>query len=148
MTAEKDDAGGRRNEYILEQLETFFALPYQIADELTPGHGITLAPGVFLSQNRRFTWPHAAEIDMGGNGFCRALHDHVAILVDGTVVPCCFDAEGDIKLGNIYRQPLDEIVTNPRAMAIRQGFLRKRVIEQLCRRCSYRQRFAASAPGT
>ena len=141
MTKEKDGTDRRRNDDILEQLEAFFALPCRIADELTPGQGITLAPRVFLSQNQRFTWPHGAEADLGSRGFCRGLRDHVAILVDGTVVPCCLDAEADIKLGNILSQPLAEILAGPRATMIRQGFSGRLVVEQLCRRCSYRQSF-------
>jgi len=141
MTKEKDGTNSRRNDDILEQLETFFVLPDRIADELTPGHGITLAPRVFLSQNQRFTWPHGAEADLGNRGFCRGLRDHVAILVDGTVVPCCLDAEADINLGNILSQPFTEILAGPRATMIRQGFSGRLVVEQLCRRCSYRQSF-------
>jgi len=146
MTKEKDGTNSRRNDYILEQLEAFFALPFSIADELTPGHGITLAPRVFLSQNQRFTWPHAAEADLGNLGFCRGLRDHVAILADGTVVPCCLDAEADINLGNIHCQPFGEILAGTRATMIRQGFSNRLVVEQLCRRCSYRQSFQVSAP--
>lgn len=137
ITTEKDGTNRRRNESILEQLESFFRLPCRVADELTPGHGITLAPKVFLSQSRRFTWPHAAEHDAGSRGTCRGLRDHAAILVDGTVVPCCLDAEGDINLGNIHDQPLAEILAGPRAAMIRQGFARGRVVEPLCRRCTF-----------
>ncbi|MEW6289523.1 MAG: SPASM domain-containing protein [Thermodesulfobacteriota bacterium] len=146
MTREHDGTASRRNDYILAQLETFLDLPYRIADEMTPGQGITLAPRVFLSQNQRFTWPHAAEADLGNRGFCRGLRDHVAILVDGTVVPCCLDAEADIKLGNIHGQPFGEILAAPRAARIRRGFAGRQVVEQLCRRCSYRQLFSVSAP--
>jgi len=146
MTKEKDGTNSRRNDYILEQLEAFFALPGRIADELTPGQGITLAPRVFLSQNQRFTWPHAAETDLGDRGFCRGLRDHVAILADGTVVPCCLDAEADIKLGNIHCQPFTEILAGTRATMIRRSFSSRQVAEQLCRRCSYRQSFDVSAP--
>ena len=137
MTTEKDDTNRRRNDSILAQLESVFHLPSRIAPELTPGHGITLAPRVFLSQSRRFTWPHAAEHDSGSRGTCRGLRDHVAILAEGTVVPCCLDAEADINLGNIHDQPLAEILAGPRAAMIRQGFARNRVVEPLCRRCTF-----------
>jgi len=141
ITGEKDGTNSRRNEFILARLEDFFALPAPIAAQLTPGHGITLAPRVFLSQNQRFTWPHAAATDLGNRGFCRGLRDHVAILVDGTVVPCCLDAEADIRLGNLFSQPFGEILAGPRATTMRQGFSARLVVEQLCRRCSYRQSF-------
>jgi len=129
------------NAPILKALEDFFALPEPLATRLTPGHGLTLAPRVFLSQNGRFTWPHAPAPDLGGTGTCRGLRDHVAILVDGTVVPCCLDGEADIPLGNIHAQSLAEILTTPRATTIRTGFTQRRLTEPLCRRCTFRQSF-------
>ena len=129
------------NAPILQALEDFFALAEPLADRLTPGHGLTLAPRVFLSQNGRFTWPHGPAPDLGDQGTCRGLRDHVAILVDGTVVPCCLDAEADIPLGNIHSQSLAEIINSPRAAAIRTGFFQRRLTEPLCRRCTFRQSF-------
>jgi len=129
------------NNAILSALESFFFLPEPLADTLTPGHGITLAPKVFLSQNARFTWPHGPAPDLGDKGTCRGLRDHVAILVDGTVVPCCLDGEGDVPLGNIHEQSFGEILNSPRATAIRTGFSQRRLTEPLCRRCTFRQSF-------
>ena len=129
------------NAPILKALEDFFALPEPLADRLTPGHGLTLAPRVFLSQNARFIWPHAPAPDLGDQGTCRGLRDHIAILVDGTVVPCCLDAEADIPLGNIHSQSFEEIINSPRAAAIRTGFAQRRLTESLCRRCTFRQFF-------
>ena len=129
------------NETILKALEDFFELPGPLADRLTPGHGITLAAKVFLSQNPRFTWPHGPAPDLGDTGTCRGLRDHVAILVDGTVVPCCLDAEADIPLGNIHAQSLAGILSSPRAVAMRTGFTQRRLSEPLCRRCTFRQSF-------
>ncbi len=129
------------NDAILKAIEDFFALPEPLITRLTPGHGLTLAPKVFLSQNARFTWPHGPAPDLGDKGTCRGLRDHVAILVDGTVVPCCLDAEADIPLGNIHTQSLAEICNTPRAAAIRTGFSQRRLSEPLCRRCTFRQFF-------
>jgi len=138
--AEDGDRTTRRNNSILEGLETYFALPYRLAEVLSE-RGVALAPRVYLSQAARFTWPHAPGPDQGGRGMCRGLKDHLAILVDGTVVPCCLDSEGDAELGNILARPLAEIIAAPRATAISQGFARQLVVEPLCRRCSFRQRF-------
>ena len=129
------------NDAILKALEDFFGLSEPLVTKLTPGHGLTLAPKVFLSQNARFTWPHAPAPDLGDKGTCRGLRDHVAILVDGTVVPCCLDAEADIPMGNIHEQSLAEICNSPRATAIRTGFSQRRLSEPLCRRCTFRQSF-------
>ncbi len=133
--------GGETNDKVLERLQSFFRLPSPITAEAHPGQGITLAPRVFLSQARRFAWPHDPAPDLGERGTCRALRDHVAILVDGTLVPCCLDAEADIPLGNLLDSSFEELLASPRAVAMRQGFLQGRVLESLCRRCTYRTRF-------
>jgi radical SAM protein with 4Fe4S-binding SPASM domain len=69
------------------------------------------------------------------------MRDQIGILCDGTVVPCCLDHEGDIPLGNILQQPLEEILDSDRANAIYNGFLSGNAAEDLCRRCGYAQRF-------
>jgi radical SAM protein with 4Fe4S-binding SPASM domain len=64
------------------------------------------------------------------------LRDHLAILADGTVVPCCLDADGLLALGNILHSSLAEILAGPRARQISEGFDQQHMVEPLCRRCS------------
>jgi radical SAM protein with 4Fe4S-binding SPASM domain len=135
------DAEVIRNRHILRRIESCFRLPSEISGELTRGNGISISPRVFLSRDHRFTWPHSPGPELGSRGSCRGLRDHIAILVDGTVVPCCLDAEADIPLGNIHQLPLAEILSSPAAAALRQGFSNQKLVEALCRRCTYRQRF-------
>ena len=71
---------------------------------------------------------------------CYGLRDQIGILSDGTIVPCCLDHEGDLALGNIFRDDPTEILQSPRACAIRDGFLRGEAAEDLCRRCGYARR--------
>ncbi len=139
MTKTASPVHYQQRQSLLRELESFFALPSTLSDALTPGHGIRLAPKVFLSQNSRFTWPHAPAPDLGPDGTCRGLRDHVAILVDGTVVPCCLDAEANIPLGNIHHQSFNEILASPRASALHEGLLRHKLVEPLCRRCTFRK---------
>jgi radical SAM protein with 4Fe4S-binding SPASM domain len=136
-----DRAADCHRREILQQLQVFFSLPQGFADGRFSGRGLRLARGIFLSQERRFDWPHGATAISGSQGTCRGLHDHIAILVDGTVVPCCLDAEADIALGNIHHQGLEEILLSPRACRMRSGFCRRHLVEPLCRRCNYRKRF-------
>ncbi|MBR6501706.1 MAG: SPASM domain-containing protein, partial [Firmicutes bacterium] len=51
------------------------------------------------------------------------------------------DHEGDIPLGNIFTQTLEDILSSPRAAAIYDGFMNCRAVEPLCQRCGYAQRF-------
>ena len=102
---------------------------------------ITLAPRVFLSQEEEFDWPSLQNPFVSETGFCYGLGTMAAVLVDGTVVPCCLDGDGEIALGNLFQQPFGEILEGPRAQAIHQGFTRRRAVEELCRHCTYRTRF-------
>ena len=77
-----------------------------------------------------------------GTEFCHGLRSQIAVLCDGTVVPCCLDSEGRLALGNLHRQELAEILASPRATAMATGFSRRQPSEELCRRCGYAARFS------
>ena len=128
--------------WLLEQLGIAFGRGRFDPGMLIPSRGIPLAERVFLNPEMQFNWPHPTMPELGQHGNCRGLHDHLAILVDGTVVPCCLDGEGRLALGNIFFQPLAEILDSPRAVRMREGFGHQWLVEPLCRRCSYRERFA------
>ena len=130
------------NDRLLERLTAAFGVPALRGADLKAERGIPLAPRVFLNPEQQFAWPQPSAPDCGGQGYCRGLRDHLAILVDGTVVPCCLDAEGLLALGNIIQQPLSEILAGPRARQMREGFAHQWLVEPLCRRCTYRLRFA------
>lgn len=102
---------------------------------------ITLAPKLFLGKAARFVWPNMNEPRTEGPVFCHGLRKQMAILSDGTVVPCCLDSKGDISLGNIFKTPLVQILSNDRSQALYQGFSRRQPSEELCRRCGYAKRF-------
>ena len=85
-----------------------------------------------------FEWPdleHAAYAE--DDVFCYALRNQIGVLVDGTVVPCCLDHNGDLSLGNLYEQSLEHILASPRAQALYQGFTHHTAVEPLCQRCGY-----------
>ncbi len=103
--------------------------------------GTKLAERVYIEYGETFDWPDMAARDFGACGFCYGLRDQVAVLVDGTVVPCCLDAEGNIPLGNLLVTPLKEILQGDRAVSLKNGFDRRVAVEALCRRCGYKERF-------
>lgn len=112
-----------------------------LLSRLDGARGVLLRSGLSVHPAERFEWPRLGGPDRGGRGFCRGLRDQAGILVDGTVVPCCLDGEGDVPLGNIYESTWEEIMASPRARALRDGFSERRVVEPLCRACGYRERF-------
>ncbi len=132
-----------RNRQILEIIEREFKLDFKIEEKVVPGKGVKIANQIFLHQDHEFQWPSLqAEAD-DGKGFCHALRNQAGILVDGTVIPCCLDGEGVINLGNIHQAPFSEIIEGDRANQLYDGFSRREAVEELCKKCGYRQRFTA-----
>ena len=85
-----------------------------------------------------FEWPDLQHATYGEEEvFCYALRNQIGVLVDGSVVPCCLDHNGDISLGNLFDQSLEQILVSPRAMDIYQGFTNHIAVEPLCQRCGY-----------
>lgn len=131
----------QKNAQILSIIEKEFNLPYIIEEKVIPGGGIKIADRVYINQDQRFQWPGLKEKEVSKKGFCYGLRNQVAILVDGTVVPCCLDGEGAINLGNIKNTSFLEIIESERGEKLYQGFSRRNVVEELCRKCGYRKRF-------
>ncbi len=102
--------------------------------------GHTLAPRLYLEYGDKFDWPDLTAEERGVR-FCMGLRDQVGVLWNGTVVPCCLDADGAVPLGNIFQDDLGEILASPRAKAIYDGFSQGRAAEPLCQRCGYAERF-------
>ena len=128
---------GGRNEDILRRIKERF-----LGEEWKWGtRGARIRHKLHLEYGDRFEWPDMQADDGGENVFCYGLGDHFSVLCDGTVVPCCLDAEGELSLGNIFLEDIDKILASPRAERIREGFARRAAAEELCRKCGYARRF-------
>ena len=138
---DQTDVDRRKNAETLDILEQEYNLSFKIEERVEPGKGVKIAPNVYLNQDHEFKWPSLLEPEYTGKGFCHALRSQAAILVDGTVVPCCLDGEGVINLGNVNEQSFSDIVECDRANNLVDGFSRREAVEELCRKCGYRQKF-------
>ena len=125
-----------KNEEILETMAKYFPQPW--AEER---RGPRLGNRVYLEYGDTFDGPDLSAPDGGQAVFCHGLRDQLGVLCDGRVVPCCLDHEGDIALGNLFEQDMEDILDSPRAKAIYEGFSRRQASEELCRRCGYARRF-------
>lgn len=103
--------------------------------------GARIRNKLHLEYGDRFEWPDSNKEPLGDKVFCHGLSDHFGILSDGTVIPCCLDADGAISLGNIFESDIRSILSSERAIAIKQGFSEKKAVEELCKRCPYARRF-------
>ena len=129
------------NTEILDYLHSEFLGEWQ---DIRGGKSQRLSTKIFLEWGERFEWPDPSlpESSPECDAFCYGLRDQIGILVDGTVVPCCLDADANLALGNLYDTDLAEILSSPRAKGIYDGFTRRRAVESLCRKCGYARRFS------
>lgn len=96
---------------------------------------------LYLHFDTEFKWPDLSLPILGTRGKCYGMKSHFGILADGTVVPCCLDKEGSIPLGNVKDAPIAEILKGSRAQALLEGFRQRKLVEDLCQRCQYIERF-------
>lgn len=128
-----EGGGDSNNDKLLQLIAEYAPQPW------TQRHdGWRLAENLYVEYDKIFEWPDAARDEYAEDEtFCYALRNQIGVLVDGSVVPCCLDHAGEIRLGNLFSEPLDDILSSPRARAIYDGFTRHTAVEPLCRRCGY-----------
>lgn len=98
--------------------------------------GLTLAGNVYLEYGEKFDWPDENAPECNPK-FCMGLRDHIGVLCDGSVVPCCLDADGVMTLGNLLTEDLEAILSSEKAVRIYNGFSGGSAVSELCRRCGY-----------
>lgn len=96
---------------------------------------------LYFHFDSRFEWPSLNQPIRSTSGFCYALSSHIAIHVNGEVVPCCLDKDADLSLGNVLNSSLSDILKSERAISIKRGFDKGERREDLCQRCQFIDRF-------
>ena len=124
------------NDEILSKLENYFPNPW-----VEERNGTRIGERVYIEYGDKFDWPTLESDDTNEKIFCYGLRRQIAILADGTVVPCCLDNNGTINLGNIFEKNLEEIINSERAQKIYNGFSNRNACEELCKRCSFVRKF-------
>lgn len=92
---------------------------------------------LFINNFHEFIWPDLNNNYYSETGKCYGLIDHIGILVDGTIVPCCLDSRGIINLGNIYKDDLNEILNSECVVKMINGFKNNKKVERLCTHCNF-----------
>lgn len=101
----------------------------------------TLTNNIYLDKDILFSWPDINKNIITTNGTCKGAKKQLAILVDGTIVPCCLDNDGIINLGNIFKNTIEDVLNSKRYKDIIEGFNNNKLVEELCQKCGYRNRF-------
>ena len=125
------------NALCLKEITSAFNLTNEELSNETTGNGIKLTDHIFLQRAPRFEWPDKKKSGEQIRKTCYALRDHIAILSDGQVVPCCLDADANMKLGDIFTDDLAEILETKKAQEIKKGFEQRKVVEPICATCGF-----------
>ena len=123
---------------IVEKIENYYNLSEIIVKKIKIDKHIKIRDNLYIDKANEFVWPNLNNDYYNDKGTCYALKDQLAILVDGTVVPCCLDSSGIINLGNIYKQSLEEIINSTRYQKMKQNFSNRKACEELCKHCSFK----------
>ena len=127
------------NNDIIKSIENYYNIQ-NLKKQLIENDFFKLRENLFINQDTEFTWPNINQNSIIEKGRCLALKEQVAILVDGTVVPCCLDNNGDIPLGNIFEETMEEIINKPQSLIIKKNFENSIITCKLCKTCGFLKR--------
>ena len=136
----KDGVLDEKSTNIVENIKNYYKLSPEIVDKINTTKNIKISSTIYVDKDNEFEWPDE-ENGKETNGFCMALKTQIAILCDGTVVPCCLDSNGCIKLGNIYNDKFEDIINSDKFIKLKKAFQERKITEKLCLNCTFKNRF-------
>jgi len=129
------------NEILFDKLSNAFDITLSLNEiYVTRPKSIRLAFKILVHFDNYFEWPTLRNQNYG-DGTCQGLQSHIAILASGKVVPCCLDCDGVIELGDLQEQKIEDILSSERTVNMLKGFREGKAVEELCQKCSYKDRF-------
>lgn len=96
-----------------------------------------LKDNIYLNKEEEFIWPSMNNNYYNENGKCYGLIDHIGVLVDGTIIPCCLDTLGIINLGNIFKDDISSLKDNKLCNEMIRGFKNNKKVHELCKKCKF-----------
>ena len=96
-----------------------------------------LKDNIYLNKEGEFIWPSMNNNYYNENGKCYGLIDHIGVLVDGTIIPCCLDTLGIINLGNIFKDDISSLKDNKLCNEMVRGFKNNKKVHELCKKCKF-----------
>jgi radical SAM protein with 4Fe4S-binding SPASM domain len=124
----------------VKKIIDYYKLSPKTVEKIYNENNVKITPTIYVDKDNEFVWPDENK-EENNNGFCMALKTQLAILVDGTVVPCCLDGNGKINLGNIYKDSFESIINSKRCLDLKKSFQDRKPCEKLCLNCTYKNRF-------
>ncbi len=120
------------NDYMINYINRRYGVNIDINSD-----NFTIKNNLYINNFHEFIWPDLNNSYYNDIGTCYGLIDHIGILVDGTIVPCCLDSKGVINLGNIYNNNLEDVLNQERVKNMIINFKNKKKCEELCKHCRF-----------
>lgn len=131
------DKGIDNNYDVYEFLKNKYGLSSSLFEKIKNDDKVKIRKNLYLNKDRVFVWPNINNDYYSEFGKCYGTRSHIGILSDGTVVPCCLDGDGVIRLGNIYEDEFESIINSKLFKEIKEGFIHNKKVCELCRKCSF-----------
>ena len=135
----KENELDEKSTIIVDKIINHYNLDKEFIERIKKENNIKINSTTYVDKDNEFKWPEIS--DYQSNGYCYALKTQIAILSDGTVVPCCLDSNGQIELGNIFNNTLEEIMNSERYQNLKKSFQDRKPCEELCKSCTFKERF-------
>ena len=135
----KENELDEKSTEIVDKIKNHYKLDNLFIEKVKTENNVKINSTTYVDKDNEFSWPEIN--DYKSNGYCYALKTQIAILSDGTVVPCCLDSNGQIELGNIFNNTLEEIISSERYQNLKKSFQDRKPCEELCKSCTFKERF-------
>ena len=130
----------KKSTEIVEKIIDAYSLDLELVDKLYKEKQVKIARNTYVNKDNLFEWPNIKS-NYNSDGYCHGTIDHVGILVDGSVVPCCLDGDANVVLGNILSTDFVDILSSDRLKKMRDDFKNNLCSELLCKKCRFKDRF-------
>lgn len=125
----------------LEKIKEKYFINDDMYNKIIKGNNIKIDNNIYINKDKEFEWPSLSNNYYNECGFCYGLKNQIGILVDGTITICCLDSFGVSNLGNIFNDNMEKIIDSQKVKNIIKGFNDRKVYLDICRHCSYKERF-------
>ena len=126
--------GNQNSEYILKYINNRYSTNIERLDNNSK---TKITSNIIIDTFHEFIWPDLNNNYYNEVGKCKGLIDHIGILSDGTIIPCCLDSQGIINLGNIYNENIETILEKDIVKEMIDGFKKGHKCQELCKHCSF-----------
>lgn len=133
----KNNVLDEKSTIIVDKIKKHYKLSEEIVEKIKKEKNIKISSTIYVDKDNEFEWPTITNTK--SCGYCYALRTHIAILVDGTIVPCCLDSNGKVELGNIFKDDLSKIIVSKKYQTLKKSFQDRKPSEKLCQSCTFKK---------